>query len=153
MVVTDIKHLGHQVSMSTALRKGIDFLQRPDIHLLTDGRVDIDGDRVFALVQRYETVMTDAPRFEYHRKYIDIQYLVSGEEVIGWAPAGRMVITEEYDEEKDICFGTAPESEVTPIYLKAGELAVLYPEDGHAPKLATGRSSHVFKIVVKVAAS
>ena len=86
MVVTDIKHLGHQVSLTDALRKGIDFLLRPDIHLLSDGRVEIDGDRVFALVQRYETVMTDAPRFEYHRKYIDIQYIVSGEEVIGWVP-------------------------------------------------------------------
>ncbi|MBM2838908.1 MAG: beta-D-galactosidase, partial [Deltaproteobacteria bacterium] len=95
MVVTDLKHLGHQVSMTDALRNGIDFLLRPDIHLIPDGRVDIDGDRVFALVQRYETVMTDAPRFEYHRKYIDIQYIVSGEEIIGWAPAERMVITEE----------------------------------------------------------
>ena len=153
MLVTDIKHLGHQVSMTDALRKGIDFLLRPDIPLLTDGRVDIDGDRVFALVQRYETVMTDAPRFEYHRKYIDIQYIVSGEEAIGWAPAGRMVITEEYDEEKDICFGTVLDGEMTLVYLKAGELAVLYPEDGHAPKLAAGRPSHIFKIVVKVAAS
>src|SRR4030066_432458 len=144
MVVTDIKHLGHQVSMTTALRKAIDFLRRTYVHGLADGRVDIDGERVFALVQRYETVMTDAPRFEYHRKYIDIQYIVSGEEVIGWAPAGRMVITEEYDKEKDICFGTVPEGEMTPIYLKARALAVLYPEDGHAPKLATGRPSHVF---------
>ena len=63
-----------------------------------------------------------------------------------------MVITEEYDEEKDICFGTAPEGEVTPVYLKAGQLTVLYPEDGHAPRLAAGRPSHVFKIVVKIAA-
>lgn len=153
MVVTDIKHMLHQVSMTTSLRKGIDFLLRPDIHLLTDGRVDIDGDRVFALVQRYETVMTDAPRFEYHRKYIDIQYIVSGEEVIGWAPAERVTITEAYDEEKDICFGTVLDGEMTLVYLKAGELAVLYPEDGHAPKLAAGKPSCVFKIVVKVAAS
>lgn len=153
MVVTDIKHMVHQVSMMTSLRKGIDFLLRSDIHLLTDGRVDIDGERVFALVQRYETVMTDAPRFEYHRKYIDIQYIVSGEEIIGWAPAERMTITEAYDEEKDICFGTAPTGGITPVYLKEGQLAVLYPEDGHAPKLAADKPSSVFKIVVKVAAS
>lgn len=153
MVVTDIKHLGHQVSMTTALRKGVDFLLRPDIHLLADGRVDIDGDLVFALVQRYETLETDAPRFEYHRKYIDIQYIVSGEEVIGWAPAERMAITEEYDGNKDICFGTVSKDEITPVYLKEGQLAVLYPEDGHAPKLAAGKPSRVFKIVVKVAAS
>lgn len=151
MVVTDLKHIELQVSMTTALSKGIEFLLRPDVHLLTDGRVEIDGDRVFALVQRYETVKTNAPKFEYHRKYIDIQYIVSGEEVIGWAPADRMTVTEEYDGNKDICFGTVPEGEMTPVYLKTGQLAVLYPEDGHAPKLAAGRPSHVFKIVVKVA--
>lgn len=152
MVVTDLKHIKHQVSMTEALKKGIEFLLRPDIHLLADGRMEIDGDRVFAIVQRYETIITDVPRFEYHRKYIDIQYIVSGEEVIGWAPAERMTVTEAYDGDKDICFGTVPDSEETPVYLKEGQLAVLYPEDGHAPKLAAGRPSHVFKIVVKVTA-
>jgi YhcH/YjgK/YiaL family protein len=153
MIVSDLKHLDHQVSMTTALRKAIDFLLRPDIHLIPDGRVDIDGERVFALVQRYETVITDTPRFEYHRKYIDIQYIVSGEEVIGWAPAERMTITEAYEEEKDISLGTVLDGKMTLVYLKAGQLAILYPEDGHAPKLAADRPSCVFKIVVKVAAS
>jgi YhcH/YjgK/YiaL family protein len=153
MIVSDLKHLDHQVSMTTALRKAIDFLLRPDIHLIPDGRVDIDGERVFALVQRYETVITDTPRFEYHRKYIDIQYIVSGEEVIGWAPAERITVTKAYDEEKDICFGTVLDGKMTLVYLKAGQLAILYPEDGHAPKLAADRPSCIVKIVVKVAAS
>lgn len=152
MIVTDIDHLYHQVSMTDALKKGIDFLRRTDIPDMADGRVDIDGDRVFAIVQRYETIITDEPRLEYHRKYIDIQYIVSGKEVIGWAPAGRIVVTEAYDEGKDICFGTVPAGEMTPVYLQEGQLAVLYPEDGHAPKLAANGPSHVFKIVVKIAA-
>ncbi len=152
MIVTDIDHLDHQVSMTDTLKKAIDFLRRTDIPDLADGRVEIDGDRVFAIVQRYETIMTDAPRLEYHRKYIDIQYIVSGKEVIGWAPAGRMVVTEAYDEDKDICFGTVPKGEMTPVYLQEGQLAVLYPEDGHAPRLAAGDPSRVHKIVVKVAA-
>lgn len=152
MIVTYIKHIDRQLSMTVALKKAIDFLRRQDIHNLADGRVDIDGQDVFALVQRYETVKTDTPKFEYHRQYIDIQYIVSGKEVIGWAPVERMTITETYDMEKDICFGTVPKEEITPVYLQAGQLAVLYPEDGHAPKLAAGKPSHVVKIVVKVAA-
>jgi len=152
MIVTDINHIEHQVSMTAFFKKAIEFLRRPDIHNMADGRVDIDGQHVFALVQRYETIKTDAPKFEYHRKYIDIQYIVSGKEVIGWAPAEGMTITEAYDMEKDICFGTVPKEEITPVYLQAGQLAVFYPEDGHAPKLAAGAPSHVVKIVVKVAA-
>ena len=151
MVVADIEHIGYQVSMTSVLKGAIDFLRRPDIHDLTDGRVDIDGQHLFALVQRYETIMADIPRFEYHRKYIDVQYIVSGEEIIGWVPAGRMAVTEAYDIEKDICFGIAPKGEITPLYLQTGELAVLYPEDGHAPKLAAGAPARVTKIVVKVA--
>ncbi|MBI5406089.1 MAG: YhcH/YjgK/YiaL family protein [Nitrospirae bacterium] len=62
-----------------------------------------------------------------------------------------MAVTEAYDIEKDICFGIVSKSEITPVYLQAGQLAVLYPEDGHAPKLAAGAPSRVTKIVVKVA--
>ena len=151
MVVADIEHIVHQVSITSVLKGAIDFLRRPDIHDLADGRVDIDGQHLFALVQQYETIMVDIPRFEYHRKYIDVQYIVSGEEIIGWVPAGRMVVTEAYSIEKDICFGIAPKREITPVYLQAGQLAVLYPEDAHAPKLAAGLPSRVTKIVVKVA--
>lgn len=151
MLVTDLNHIDRQLSMTAVFRKAIEFLRRLDIHNLTDGRMDIDGQQVFALVQQYETIKTDAPKFEYHRKYIDIQHIVSGKEVIGWTPVERMTITEAYDMEKDICFGTVPKEEITPVYLQAGQLAVLYPEDGHAPKLAAGAPSHVVKIVVKVA--
>jgi biofilm protein TabA len=151
MIITDIKHIDQQVPMTPALNRAMAFLRQQDIHGLADGKVDIDGDRVFAIVQRYETMMTDVPLFEYHRKYIDIQYIASGAEVIGWAPVGRMTVTETYDTDKDTCFGTVMEGQWTPVLLRAGQLAVLYPEDGHAPKLAAGAPSPVMKIVVKVA--
>jgi YhcH/YjgK/YiaL family protein len=151
MLVTDLRNIDHQICDTPALRQAIDFLRRWDIQKLSDGRVEIDGDRVFALVQRYETATADAPKFEYHRKYIDIQFIASGEEVIGWALAEQMKVTEAYDPEKDICFGTVEKEKWTPVRLQAGQLAILWPEDAHAPKLAAGPPSPVMKIVVKVA--
>ncbi|OGW52495.1 MAG: hypothetical protein A2Z46_01080 [Nitrospirae bacterium RBG_19FT_COMBO_55_12] len=151
MIVTDLKHLGHQISMTPALNKAMNFLRRQDLQNLADGKVEVDGDRVFANVQRYETMMTADPKFEHHRKHIDVQYMVSGEEIIGWAPIERMVITEAYDADRDIGFGTVIRGKWTPLYLHAGQVAVLYPEDGHAPKLAAHAPSTVMKIVVKVA--
>jgi len=151
VIVTDLHHIDHQVAMTPSLRKAFDFLRERNLHVLPDGRVDIDGDRVFALVQRYETVRTGAPKFEYHRKYIDVQFIVSGEEVIGWAASGSMQITEAYDVKKDICFGMMKKGTWTPVLLRAGQLVVLWPEDAHAPKLAAGKPSPVMKIVVKVA--
>ena len=152
MIVTDLNNIDYQVSMTPAIKKAIDFLRLTDIHSLADGRVAIDGQEVFAIIQRYETVIADVPRFEYHKKYIDIQYVVSGEEVIGWAPVEEMTVTEAYDADKDICFGTVPDNRITSVYLTSGQLAVLYPQDGHAPKLAAGVPSQVLKIVVKIAA-
>lgn len=153
MIVTDLAHVDRQVPMTASLKKAIAFLRQPETHLLADGRVDIDGENVYALVQRYETVVTDIPKFEYHRKYIDIQYIASGVEVIGWIPADRMAITGAYDAEKDICFGSAPKGEMTSVHLRRGQLMVFYPEDGHAPKLAADTPAKVLKIVVKVAVS
>lgn len=151
MIVSDLRHIAHLVENVPALQKGVDFLRRPGIDTLPDGRVEIDGDRVFALVQRYETMTVDAPKFEYHKKYIDVQFIVSGEEVIGWAPADQISVTAAYEAVKDICFGTLAAGKWTPVYLQAGQLMVLWPEDGHAPKLAVRGPSPVMKIVVKVA--
>jgi len=143
--------MDHQVPVTPSLRKALDFLQTRDLLQLRDGRVDIVGDRVFALVQRYDTMRTDAPRYECHRKYIDVQFIVAGEEVICWAPAKQMSVTEAYDAGKDVCFGTIAAGMWTPVRLEAGQLMVLWPEDAHSPKGAARELSRVMKIVLKVA--
>ncbi|HTG01589.1 MAG TPA: YhcH/YjgK/YiaL family protein [Nitrospirota bacterium] len=150
MVVADIVHAEKQIAMTSELQQAFSFLRRPDLDSYLDGKVDIDGDRVFALVQRYTTITTERPRFEFHRKYLDIQYLVSGEEVIGWAPAGDMTVSEPYDANKDVCFGSVEQGMWTPVHLQTGRLAVLWPDDAHAPRLAAGKPVTVIKIVVKV---
>ncbi|MCC7201625.1 MAG: YhcH/YjgK/YiaL family protein [Nitrospirae bacterium] len=151
MIVTDLRSIDHQASMTPVIKKAIEFLRRPDILNMADGRVEIEGGQVFANIQRYETVIADVPKIEYHKKYVDIQYVASGEEVIGWAPADEVTVTEAYDADKDICFGTILKDKLTLVYMHAGQVAVFYPEDGHAPRLAAGAPSHVLKIVVKVA--
>ncbi len=151
MVIAELKYIEQQVLMTPGLKKAIDFLRRSDIESLHDGKVEIDGDRVFAIIQRYESIQMPDPKFEYHRKYVDVQFIASGEEMIGWAPIERMTITEAYDPEKDIAFGTINRRQWAPLLVQAGQAAVLWPEDAHAPKLAAGHTSPVMKIVVKVA--
>jgi biofilm protein TabA len=152
VIITDLSHADRQIPMTPALAKAIAFLRSPGLHALADGKAEIDGDRVFAIVQRYATMKSDTPKFEYHRTYIDVQFIVSGEEVIGWTPVERIAVTEPYAADKDICFGSVEKGNWTPVYLQAGQLAVLWPEDGHAPKLAAGEPAAVMKIVVKIIA-
>lgn len=149
MIVTDIAHIEEQLRMTPGLRKAIDFLRRTDLERLADGRTEIDGERVFALVQRYETEKSGTLNFECHRKYIDIQVIVAGVEMIGWTDADRMEVTKPYDEARDACFGRA--AAWTPVRLEAGRLAVFWPSDAHAPKQCVEAPSPVMKIVVKVA--
>ncbi len=150
MIVSELLHIERQISLTSHMIKALAFLQQQDLRGLADGRVEIDGDRVFAIVQRYETIAIHVPKFECHRKYVDIQCIVSGEEIIAWMPAERMTIVEPYNAEKDICFGEDPAGKWTAVHLQAGQLAVLWPEDGHAPKISPGVPAPVMKIVMKV---
>jgi len=151
MIVTDLQLIERQLPMTPQMQQAVEFLRRTDLLDLPDGNVPIDGKRVFAILQRYRTARLDAPQFEYHRKYIDLQYILAGEEIIGWAPAAGMTPSFSYDEGQDICFGLMEQGKWSPLRLLAGQLAVLWPEDGHAPRLATEQVCLVRKIVVKVA--
>jgi biofilm protein TabA len=151
MIVTDLGHIDRQIPMTLDMRNALTFLRQPGIHNLEEGKIEIDGNKVFAIVQRYETMKMGTPKFECHRKYLDVQFIVSGEEVIGWAPAEKMAITEPYDADKDVCFGRVAEGKWTPLRLHAGEVTVFWPEDSHMPKVAAGTPAMVMKIVVKVA--
>ena len=117
---------------------------------VADGRHEIDGDDVFALVQRYATRPT-ADQLEAHRRYVDVQFLVAGREVIQWAPLESLTeVTKPYDDVKDAGFFAAGAGMV-PVRVAAGQFAILFPEDAHAPCCAWGEPEAVTKVVVKVA--
>lgn len=115
------------------------------------GRVELDGDRVFAIVQTYTTKAEEDALFEAHRRYIDVQYLHAGRETILWAPLKTMSeVKMPYNDEKEAAlFGRVPAT--TPIHMEAGSFAILYPEDAHAPCIHWDGPCEVFKVVVKVA--
>lgn len=150
MIVAKLERAVEQTVLTPAMERAFRFLNDSRSKTLAEGRIEIDGDRVYALVQSYETKKGDAPTFEAHRRYIDIQYLTGGEEVIGWTPLENMAVTVPYDAAKDVVLGTASAGDVIPVLLRAGELVVLYPSDAHAPKQPAGSPAKVAKIVVKV---
>ena len=151
MIAARLERAMEQTATTPAFEKAFRFLLDSRGSSLMEGRIEIDGDRVFALVQNYETSADGEALFEAHRKYIDIQCIVLGEEVIGWAPVERMAVTQEYAPAKDAVLGTVPPGEATWVRLREGEVGVFYPSDAHAPKLAAGSPTRVVKIVVKVA--
>lgn len=116
------------------------------------GRYELQGERLFANVQAYETRKPAEVRFEAHRRYIDIQYLVSGSERMACLPVQQLASIEPYSEARDVEFFHSPTSNYPFAEYHAGDLAVFFPEDAHQPCCALGASLSVKKIVLKVAA-
>lgn len=109
-------------------------------------RYDFDGGR-FANAEEYETKLTS--RFEAHRKMVDVQIVVSGTEMIHFAPiTDEFQMEQEYDPKKDIMFMTGEVKDT--VLLRAGEACVIGPELAHMPGMAVNGSSHVQKIVLKI---
>ena len=150
MIVAEFDHLESQLKMTPALKTALDWLSDVRHQELPDGRIEIDGSQVYALVQSY-TSKTE-PSFEAHQRYLDIQYIASGNEQFGWAPLDQLVPVNPYNPEKDVVKGSVPAEAATWVRLTAGQLAVVYPTDAHAPGTADGVPAPVKKIVVKVAA-
>lgn len=152
MIIAKFEELAGQVPASANIEKGLNYLSSARDQDLPDGRYEVDGERVYALVQSYQTLPEDEnAKYEAHRRYIDIQYIVSGVEGMGWAPLDQMQVNQEYSMEKDVVLGTCPISRATLVQVNAGEAAIFFPGDAHAPKLACGAPGPVKKIVVKVA--
>ena len=135
------------VSAHPGLAYGFEFLQRASLDSLADGKHEIDGQRLFAIVARDQGRGMDGAFLEFHRKYIDIQYVVSGHEIIGWQPLGHcQQVKQLYNPETDLgFFFDRPKSwfEVLP-----KTFAIFFPEDAHAPLASNGP---VRKVVMKVA--
>jgi len=125
---------------------GFEYLEALD-PATADGTYPIDGDDVYCIVQTYESMPREGQEFEAHRDFADIQYIISGEESILWAPRPELTVTKPY--EPDIEFQAlipAP----TDLVLSAGRFCVLFPDDAHAPCIAHGQPCTVRKAVVKV---
>ena len=151
MIVCNLSELSEQALLNERMMKALEYLQQAQGLDLPDGRVEIDAERVYALVQSYDSKpKTDQPRFEAHRRYVDMQFIVSGKEHIGWAPLETLQAVTDYNEAKDVFHGTVESEGITFVKIGAGQLAVLYPADAHAPGLSIGVPAPVKKIVVKV---
>ena len=122
------------------------FLSDTDFTKVPLGKYELDGDNIYYMVQKYDT-NPDKTVAEAHKKYIDIQYIVKGEEIIAIAPIQSEKTEVEAKEEKDVWFY---ECETQPLILKDGEFMVLYPSDLHLPGKAVNEPKEVLKIVVKV---
>lgn len=133
------------------LKTAFNFLLGTDLGALPVGRIELDGDRVFVMVQEYLTRPALEGFWESHRKYIDVQYVCHGREQMGFASLRSMTLG-EYSPEKD--FQAMSDLKIgigNAIEVNAGQFVVFFPGDAHKPGLSVASEPElVKKIVVKV---
>ena len=147
MIIDRINNAHLYYSVHPRFKQAFEYIQQIDVNTIADGRHEIDGDSMYALVQSYNTKLKEQGFWEAHRRYIDLQYVVQGAEGMGYANINHLQ-QGEYDAKKDFLplFG-----EGDLVTLKSGCFVLLLPEDAHMPGMAVGESAPVKKIVIKIA--
>lgn len=130
--------------------KAFAFLKEHDLKTLAVGKYPVDGTNVFATVTEDPSKDFDKTQWESHRKYIDLQCVITGEEKMGKYPFVKLTVTKPYDDTKDV----ANYSGDGKIYIvPAGTFMIFFPSDAHRPNITPGGNKAVKKIVIKVLAA
>ena len=128
MIIDQIYNIKKYQSIDKNLKKGLEFLQKNNFKNVRDGVYELSGKNLFYIINNYETLSIKDCKLEGHRQYIDIQAIISGDEIIGYAPLSNQIVTDEYKKEKDYALF---KGEVSLIKMIPGMFAIFYLNDLH----------------------
>lgn len=126
--------------VDSRLIAGLDYLKQMDL-TLPAGRYEIGDHGMHVMVNEYETAPREERQFEAHRRHIDIQMMMSGEEAIDWCPLAQLPkVHTPFSLERDYGLYLPDEkaggaATIQPLLLREGMVAIFYPQDGHRPGL------------------
>jgi YhcH/YjgK/YiaL family protein len=147
MILDTLINSARYAGMHPGFARAFEFLAATDLAALPPGRHEIDGDRIYVSIDHTDGRGEDGARLEAHRRYIDIQYTIDGNELIGWMPLARISSPDGgFDDPKDIGFFADRPS--TWIAVPPGSFTIFFPHDAHAPLAGRG---HLKKAIVKIA--
>ncbi len=149
MVFDKISNYSQYIMLHKNFEKAFNFITQYEKEPKSDGVYEIDGKNIFAIVESYFTKEEKDQNSEAHRKYIDIQYVHSGEEKIGYNNISNLSAINEYSINKDVIFYKGEHKFW--VNIKENEFAILFPEDAHMPCIKSNDNNcKVKKIVVKI---
>lgn len=149
MIFDRLCYLARYRGMSPNIDRVIDFLQTADLTALPLGRVEIAGDEVYGNHFTYTTApLSQGTQFEAHQRYLDLHVVLTGIEKVALAPIEALEPVEVRAEEDAVMYRGAPKEILT---LEQGAFLLVFPGEGHLPKIAAGTAVDVDKLVLKIA--
>ncbi|MCF3109680.1 YhcH/YjgK/YiaL family protein [Niabella sp. CC-SYL272] len=148
MIIDTIKNGLNYAALHPLFKKAFDYIRQTDLFSTPAGTYVVEEDTVKAIVSEApgKKAETALEKFECHSRFIDIQYVISGTEQMGWKPRQNCITPNgDYNPEKDVQFyKDAPDTFFT---LNAGQFVIFFPEDVHAPMIGDGL---IKKLVMKI---
>ena len=144
MITDKIENAKLYYSLHPKFKEAFEALIKGDFVL---GKNEIDKD-LYVNYEEYKTYPIEERRFEAHKKYIDVQFVIKGEEKMGVCDVSETNVLEEYDGDRDVMFLSAKSPDF--IIVKEGCFVIFYPDDAHMPCLLIDKSNDVKKFVAKV---
>ena len=144
MIVCPWKEIGRYAAVIPGLEEAVKAVS--ELTDLTPRTVPLSG-RNKILVQEGTTKPWEGAKLEAHRNYLDIQYILEGQEVVGWAPTDTLTPDGPFNEEKDKGMYVGHNQ---PTVIEAGWCYVVFPEDAHAPGTHLEQPNSFRKLVIKL---
>lgn len=147
MIIDKLDNCEFYMGLNERIAAGLKYLKDTDLSKLAPGKYEIDGSKVYVQISGGETKPEHEGKWEGHRKYIDIQYVFEGSEMMGYANLGQMKEDTEYDEKKDIIFFRGKGDM---FIVQAGYFALFTPEDIHLTSIMVDEPKYRKKALVKI---
>ncbi|MBR6988675.1 MAG: YhcH/YjgK/YiaL family protein [Bacteroidaceae bacterium] len=138
MILTNLQSTDRIENLHPLFKKLFDYVKTHDLLKAPLGRIVLDGDNLFINNDEAICRSVDEQVMEIHRKYIDVQIVLEGEESVGWKPLNEIQhISKAYDEVLD--FELSDDKPSTYFHVTPGQIYILFPEDPHAPIIGEGK--------------
>lgn len=147
MIIDKLENAKKYYNLGANIEKALKYLLNTDLKAVKDGKYVINED-IYANFNTGMTKNPDITPWEIHKTYTDIQYVISGEEIMGWANIENYSETTPYDAEKDISFGEVKDGSF--FIVPKGYFVIFTPDDAHKPMLKHVETKEVKKVIVKV---
>ncbi len=150
MIMDTLKNIDTYLNIHPDMSKVLDFIKTVNENTPA-GRIELSQFGGFALIMEYESEPVSQRKFETHKKFIDVQIILSGRERIDWVPVDNLESLDVYDMESDLAFWK--DGKCTTLFMEKNYFAIFFPNDAHKPNCSIDIPVSMRKMVVKVPVS
>lgn len=149
MIRAMLKDAERYYAMGEGIRIAVSYIRNNDLLSLAPGKYEIDGDRVFALIQEPVTQPPHIAPFENHKRHADLQVTLRGTEYVGYCPIDKLTPRGAYNHETDVQLYDG-DSDVLMHCATGKSFALFFPEDGHQPYVTLEEPEPIKKVVIRI---